>query len=77
MNILEWLTIMGFFVATGSTIIMAQRKAIESLVSKRLDEIQTSVSGLTSTVTEHGHTLTRHETVLEINGLLDRRREAR
>ena len=44
MTILEWLTILGFFVATGSAIVMAQRRAIESMVGKRLDEIQASVS---------------------------------
>ena len=77
MTVPEWLTIMGFFVVTGSAIILAQRRAIESLVATRLDDIRDSVSGLASTVAEHGQALTRHETVLEINGLLDRRKAAR
>ena len=77
MTIPEWLTILSFFVFTGSAIILAQRRAIESLVANRLDEIRDSVSGLASTVAEHGQALTRHETVLEINGLLDRRKVVR
>lgn len=77
MTILEWLTILGFFVATGSTIVMAQRKAIESLVSGRLDEIKDAVDGHAAILTQHGEAIIRHETVLEINGLLDRRKEPR
>ena len=77
MTIPEWLTILSFFVFTGSAIILAQRRAIESLVANRLDEIRDSLSDITATVIEHGQTLTRHEAVLEMNGLLDRRKVVR
>lgn len=77
MTSMEWLYILGLILGGVTAIIVAQRGAIEALVGKRLDEIQASVAGHTTTLTEHGNALTRHETVLEINGLLDRRKEPR
>ena len=73
----DWIGIFTFGGGAVLALIVAQRKSIESLVGKRLDDLQTSVKELMGTATEHGEQLTRHETILELNGLTERRKFTR
>lgn len=65
----DWIGLLAIGAAGVSTLIFAQRKSIESMVGKRLDDLQDSVKTLMEDSTSHGQLLVRHETILEIHGL--------
>ena len=72
MTPLEWLTLIGIVAAGATAMHMANRQTIESLVGKRLDRIDASITGLTESSNDHSQQLVRHETILELHGLLER-----
>ncbi len=65
----DWIGLLAVGAAAVSTLIFAQRKSIESMVGKRLDDLQESVKTLMEDSNDHGQQLVRHETILEIHGL--------
>ena len=67
----EWLSALGIAAAMVGANILANRKSIESMVGKRLDDLQESVKELMGTTMGHGEQLVRHQTVLEMHGLMD------
>ena len=74
MTPIEWLTLIAIVSAGATGLFLANRRTIENLVGKRLDDLQSSIQKLTDSSNDHGQQLVRHETILEINGLTDRRR---
>lgn len=65
----DWVGLLAIGGAAVTTLIFAQRKSIESMVGKRLDDLQESVKTLMEDSNDHGQQLVRHETILEIHGL--------
>jgi len=74
MTPLEWLTLIGIVAAGATGMFLANRNTIENLVGKRLDGLQESIERLTAASTDHGEQLVRHETILELHGLTERRK---
>lgn len=70
----DWIGLVAIGVTAVTALILAQRKNIESLVGQRLNEIQASVKELLGTQSSHGEQLVRHETILELAGLTERRK---
>ncbi len=69
----EWIALIGIVSAGATGLFLANRRTIETLVGKRLDGLQAAVAALTVSATDHGQQLVRHETIFEMNGLIERR----
>ena len=66
----DWLLAISFGVSAVIALVFAQRKNIESLLGKRLDDLKASIDSLTEKSDDHSDRITRVETVLELNGCM-------
>jgi hypothetical protein len=71
MSTSDWLLAISLGVSAVVALIIAQRRNIEGLVGKRLDDLQEGITTLTEKSDDHSHRITRVETILEVNGCMD------
>ncbi|BDU72921.1 hypothetical protein [Mesoterricola silvestris] len=67
-------TMTGIILASCGALILGMAGLLQKMVVGRLDGIQKSIKDLTTTAQDHGEQLVRHETILELNGLTERRK---
>lgn len=74
MSVAEWLALIGIACAMGTAQFVANKRTIETLVGRRLDDLQKAIENLTEASKDHGEQLVRHQTILELNGLTEVRK---